>query len=150
VSLNFEFPEGIDKSLIEYTQADGSLHWLPRAQSFVYYQMGLQHDLTGEMTNEKLIEIARRIQLLDLYHQGAHYWERDGDKTVGYRHQLNDVITYWGLTCNVTHLTRTKWDAYYQKQFIKFERSGYFLTTKDVIARLSTRKKWDETDADRD
>lgn len=149
MSLNFEFAEGIDKSLIEYTNDKGELHWLPRAQSFVYYQMGLQHNLTGEMTDEKLIEIARRIQLLDLYHQGAHYWENKDGKTVGYRHQLNDVITYWGLTCNVTHLSRAKWDAYYQKQFIKFTRSGYFLTTKDVIARLRTRKPWDESDADR-
>jgi hypothetical protein len=149
MSLNFEFAEGIDKSLIEYTNKDGELHWLPRAQSFVYYQMGLQHDLTGEMTDDKLIEIARRIHLLDLYHQGAHYWEREGDKTVGYRHQLHDVITYWGLTTNVAHLSRTKWDAYYQKQFIKFTRSGYFLTTKDVLTRLRNRKPWDESDADR-
>jgi hypothetical protein len=89
----------------------------------------LQHDLTGEMTDDKLIECARRIALIDLFHTSPTIWE---GKTP-YRIQLNDVITYWGLSTNVSHLTRTKWDAYYHRCFTS--RSA-----KDVIERLRTRR----------
>lgn len=134
MSLDFKFPESIDRSLIEYsTKRDGDekpqLYWHPRAETFIWYQMLLQHDLTGEMTDDKLIECARRIALIDLFHTSPTIWE---GKTP-YRIQLNDVITYWGLSTNVSHLTRTKWDTYYQRCFIK--RSA-----KDVIERLRTRR----------
>ncbi len=114
MSLNFEFPEGIDRALIEYHQKDGSLHWLPRAQSLVFYTMLLQHDMDGEMTDEKLREIDRRINLIDLHHTYSAYWE--GDQ--GFRIQLADIVTYWGLETNVTHLSRSKWDSYYKRVFI--------------------------------
>ncbi len=139
MSLNFEFPEGIDRKLIEYTQADGSLHWLPRAQSFVFYQMGLQFDIDGEMTDEKLIECARRIALLDMMAHHAHYWEVVDGIQYGYRHSLADVVTYWGLTTNVSHKTRTQWDAYFSKCWINAKSSRYDSDVKDVIARLSKR-----------
>lgn len=126
--LNFEFAKGVDRSLIEYTKDDGKLYWHPRAESFVYYQMVLQHDLTGQMTDDKLIECARRIALIDLFHTSPHIYEGE----VAYRLQLADVITYWGLTTNVSHLTRTKWDAYYNRCFIK-------RAEKDDISRLSVR-----------
>jgi hypothetical protein len=133
MSLNFEFPKSIDRSLIEYTaQRAGDdkpqLYWHPRAEVFIYYQMLLQHDLTGEMTTDKLIEIARRIALIDLFHISPQLWEGD----VAYRVQLADVIAYWGLSTNVSHLTRSKWDAYYQRCFIKRD-------AKDVIERLRVR-----------
>ena len=113
MSLNFEFPEGIDKSLIEYTKEDGSLHWHPRAQSLVFYMMMLQHDMDGDMTDKKLREIDRRIRLIDLHHDHSAYWEG----TVGYRIQLADIVTYWGLTVNVCHLPAGKWDSYYKRCF---------------------------------
>lgn len=144
MSLNFKFPDSIDRSLIEYsTKRDGDekpqLYWHPRAEVFIWYQMLLQHDLTGEMTDDKLIEIARRIALIDLFHTSPSIWE---GKTA-YRIQLNDVITYWGLSTNVSHLTRTKWDAYYQRCFIK--RSA-----KEVIERLRVRKPYTIADGDND
>lgn len=126
--LNFEFPEGIDKSLIEYTRDDGKLYWHPRAETFIYYQMLLQHDLTGPMTDDKLIECARRIALIDLFHVSPQIYEGD----VAYRIQLADVIAYWGLSTNCSHLTRTKWDAYYNRCFLKRD-------AKDVIERLKVR-----------
>lgn len=136
MSLNFKFPDSIDRSLIEYTtQRAGddkpTLYWHPRAEVFIWYQMLLQHDLTGEMTDDKLIECARRIALIDLFHTSPQLHE--GDKS--YRVQLADVITYWGLSTNVSHLTRTKWDAYYQRCFIKRD-------AKDVIERLRIRKPY--------
>lgn len=115
MSLNFKFPDNIDKSLIEYQQEDGSLHWHPRAQSLVFYMMMLQHDMTGEMTDAKLREIDRRINLIDLHHQHPAYWEG----TNGYRIQLADIITYWGLTVNVCHLNAGRWNTYYNRCFTK-------------------------------
>jgi len=130
--LNFEFPKSVDRSLIEYKRDDGKLYWHPRAEVFIYYQMLLQHDLTGEMTDDKLIEIARRIALIDLFHVSPQLHEGDD----AYRVQLADVIAYWGLSTNVSHLTRTKWDAYYQRCFIKRD-------AKDVINRLRKRRTVD-------
>ncbi len=131
MSLNFKFPDSIDRSLIEYKRDDG-LYWHPRAEVFVWYQMLLQHNLTGEMTDDKLIEIARRIALIDLFHTSPQIHEGD----TAYRIQLNDVITYWGLTTNVTHLTRTRWDAYYHRCFITKNKQDI----KDTIERLKVRK----------
>lgn len=139
MSLNFEFAEGIDRKLIEYRHEDGSLHWTPRAQSFVWYQMALQHDIDGEMDNAKLIEIARRIAQLDMMCPDAHYWERDGDKVHGYRHSLADVVTYWGFTCNVTHLTPSKWDAYFKRCWIDTKNKRWSSEVASTINRLSQR-----------
>jgi hypothetical protein len=141
VSLNFQFAEGIDRKLIEYTQEDGSLHWTARAQSFVYYQMALQHDICGEMTDDKLIEIARRIAQIDMMCEYPHYWERDGDIQKGYRHSLADVVTYWGLTTNVSHKTRTQWDAYFNKCWTNAKANKRLLRdVQETIKRLSVRK----------
>jgi hypothetical protein len=126
--LNFKFPETTDRAIIEYKRDDGKLYWHPRAEVFIYYQMLLQHDLTGEMTDDKLIEIARRIALIDLFHVSPQLHE--GDES--YRVQLADVIAYWGLSTNCSHLTRTKWDAYYNRCFLKRD-------AKDVIERLRVR-----------
>jgi hypothetical protein len=134
MSLNFKFAETTDRAIIEYKRDDGKLYWHPRAEVFIYYQMLLQHDLTGEMTTDKLIEIARRIALIDLFHTSPQLWEGDVSSRVqlAYRVQLADVIAYWGLSTNVSHLTRSKWDAYYQRCFIKRD-------AKDVIERLRVR-----------
>ena len=110
MSLDFQFVPTIDRKLIEYRTNEGELHWLPRAEAFVWFQMGLQHNLTGEMTTKKLIEIDRRIRLLNLLNRYPKYW--DADKN-GYQIQLHDVITYWGLTTNVPHLNKQKWNQYY-------------------------------------
>lgn len=117
--LTFEFPEGIDMTLVEYKKEDGSLHWHPRAKTLVFYTMLLQHDIDGEMTDKALREIDRRIRLIDLHHTHVSYWE--GNK--GYRITLADVVTYWGLTTNAGHLSPTKWNSYYKRCFI--ERMDY-------------------------
>jgi len=110
MSLDFEFVPTIDRKLIEYTKSDGSLHWTPRAQSFVFFQMQLQHSLEGEMTGKKLEEINRRISLINLLDRRPYYYDIDGN---AYQHQINDVVTYWGLSTNVSHLTKTKWNKWY-------------------------------------
>ena len=135
MSLDFQFPESIDRSLIEYKRGDET-YWHPRAESLVWFMMILQHDTDGEMTDDKLLEIARRIALIDIFHSSAHYWEGD----VGYRIQLHDIITYWGLTTNVTHLTRTKWDAYYHKCLMSRRNAD---ERKEAIKRLSVRRPLD-------
>ena len=151
MSLNFEFPEGIDRKLIEYTQDDGSLHWLARASGFVYYMMVLQHDIEGEMTNDKLIEIARRIAQIDMMSNFNHYWETVDGVTYGYRYSLHDVVTYWGLTTNVSHKTRTQWDAYFNKCWTNAKKNKRLLDDVEaVIKRLSVRKPLStHKDADR-
>ena len=111
MSLNFQFVESIDRKLIEYRKADGSLHWHPRAQSFVFYQMALQFNLTGEKTTKKLEEIERRIKLIQYVERNrSHWYDFDG---TGYQHQLADVHTYWGLETNVGHLNKTPWNNYF-------------------------------------
>lgn len=112
MSLDFEFKKGIRRELIEYTHKDGSLHWLPRAQSFVFYQMLLQHDIDGEMNDKKMCEISRRIDLINACISTHAHWYSKNEE---YQHQMADVITYWGLTTNVTHKTRTQWDAWFAK-----------------------------------
>jgi len=112
MSLNFQFVESIDRKLIEYNREDGSLHWHPRAQSFVFYQMRLQFNLYGEMTTIKLIEIDRRIRLMNVVQKHSAWFDFDGN---GYRHQLADVITYWGLTTNVSHLGKQQWNAWFNR-----------------------------------
>lgn len=132
MSLNFKFPDNIDKSLIEYTKEDGSLHWHPRAQSLVFYMMMLQHDMDGDMTDKKLLEIDRRIRLINLHHDHVAYWE-NGE---GFRHQLPDIITYWGLTTNVMHLNKSKWDSYYKRVFldrIELTPEGHLFDTKREV-----------------
>lgn len=110
--LNFKFVDSINRELIEYTNSDGELHWHPRAQSFVFYQMLLQFNLTGEMTTKKLIEIDRRIRLLDLISKYPNWYDENGN---GYSIQLADIITYWGLQTNVGHLDKRQWNAYYNR-----------------------------------
>lgn len=114
MSLNFEFKKGIKKELIEYRQQDGSLHWLPRAQSFVFYQMMLQHDIDGKQDDKKFVEISRRIDLINhCLSRHAHWYTQ----TEEYQHQMADVITYWGLTTNVTHLSKQKWNAWFDRAY---------------------------------
>jgi len=129
--LNFEFPEGIDRTLIEYNKPDGSLHWHPRAQTLVFYTMLLQHNMDGEMTDKALREIDRRINLIDLHHTHSAYWEGDN----GYRIQLADIVTYWGLETNASHLSPAKWDAYYKRAF-----TSRVDATPDDELRNTTRK----------
>ena len=112
MSLDFEFAKGIKKELIEYRQKDGSLHWLPRAQSFVFYQMLLQHDIDGEMTDKKMCEINRRIEIINASISKHSHWY---SATEGFQHQLNDVVVYWGLTTNVSHMSMVKWNAWFAK-----------------------------------
>ena len=135
MSLNFEFPEGIDKSLIEYNKEDGSLHWHPRAQSLVFYMMLLQHDMDGDMTDAKLTEISRRINLMDLHEKHDHYWDKDGN---GYRIQMADIVTYWGLETNVSHLNRTRWDAYYKRVWTNQIKANPVETLRDTTRTINT------------
>ena len=114
MSLDFEFKKGIRRELIEYRQKDGSLHWLPRAQSFVFYQMLLQHDIDGEQKDEKLIEICRRIDIINACISTHAHWYTKNEE---YQHQMADVITYWGLTTNVTHLSKAKWNAWFNRAY---------------------------------
>ena len=112
MSLDFQFVPTIDRALIEYRNKDNELHWLPRAQSFVFFQMQLQHDLTGEMTGKKLQEIYRRISLINQTEHRAYYWDKEGN---GYQHQLHDVVTYWGLWTNVSHRNKRDWNKWFMK-----------------------------------
>lgn len=116
--LNFKFPETIDKSLIEYqAKRDGDetpqTYWHPRAECLVYFTMLLKHRLDGDMTDKALAEIDRRIRLIDLHHTRPQYWEGKN----GYRIQLADIVTYWGLDTNVEHLSAAQWNSYYNKCF---------------------------------
>jgi hypothetical protein len=114
MSLDFKFHKDTPKELYEYYRDDGKCYWHPRGESLVWFTMLLKHNLTGEMTDEKLIEIARRIALIDLYHTSPMYWE--GDK--GYRIQMADIVAYWGLWTNSGHETKRTWDAYYNRCFV--------------------------------
>lgn len=114
MSLDFKFGANTPKELYEYEQ-DGKLYWHPRGECLVWFTMILKHRLDGEMTDDKLIEIARRIALIDLFHKSPHYWIGDN----GYRIQMRDIVDYWGLWTNSGHETKRKWDAYYNKCFIQ-------------------------------
>jgi len=122
--LTFEFADTTPSELYEYKVGE-EMHWHPRATSLIYYTMLLQFNLDGEMTNKKLIEIARRIALIDLFHTSPQYWIGDN----GYRIQMADIVAYWGLHTNAGHKTKREWDAYYNRCFI--ERAD-----EDFIARI--------------
>jgi hypothetical protein len=131
--LNFKFPETIDKALIEYqTKRDGDetpqTYWHPRAESLVWFTMLLKHRLDGDMTNKALAEIDRRIRLIDLHHNQPAYWEGKN----GYRIQLADIVTYWGLDTNVEHLSAAQWNSYYNKCF----RDRIDRTTTDMLRSI--------------
>jgi len=142
MSLDFQFVESIDRKLIEYRKADGSLHWHPRAQSFVFYQMGLQFNLTGEKTTKKLQEIERRMKLRQYVERNrSHWYDFDGS---GYQHQLADVHTYWGLSTNVSHLNKTPWNNYflrYAERFADITPVRNLQTAKELIVHESPEER---------
>jgi len=89
----------------------------PELECLIFSTMGIQHDLTGEMTDDKLKEICRRIDLLKgIGALPSYYASNDNPKRFQKIYpSIESVIRYWGLWTNVTHLSKSKWTTYLTK-----------------------------------
>lgn len=119
MSLDWNMPKEFfeTKKHLMYNKKDeqGNARLQIELECLIFTTMHLQHNLTGEMTDEALMEIERRLNLL----QGigclmAWYYGREdlSDKTYV---NLETVIRYWGLNTNVSHLKKVEWN----KRFLK-------------------------------
>jgi len=119
MSLDWKMPKEFfeTKKHLMYNKEDakGNARLQIELECLIFTTMHLQHNLDGEMTDEALMEIERRLNLL----QGigclmAWYYGREDlrDKTYV---NLETVIRYWGLWTNVSPLKKTEWN----KRFLK-------------------------------
>jgi len=119
MSLDWKMPKEFyeTKKHLMYTKEDanGNSKMQVELECLIFTMLHLQHDIDGEMTDEALMEIERRLNLL----QGigclmAWYYGREDlrDKTYV---NIETVIRYWGLWTNVSHLKKTEWN----KRFLR-------------------------------
>jgi hypothetical protein len=90
----------------------------PELHCLIFGTMTLQHSLQGEMTDDVLKEISRRLTLLNaIGAMPTYYCSTDEGKK---RHKkieisIETIIRYWGLYTNVSHLSASKWNAYFMR-----------------------------------
>lgn len=89
----------------------------PELECLIFSTMGIQYNLTGEMTDEALKEICRRIDLLKgIGALPSYYASNDNPKRFQKIYpSIESVIRYWGLHTNVSHLSKSKWNTYLSK-----------------------------------
>ena len=93
----------------------------PELQCLIFGQMLIQHDTDGEMTDEKLVEIHRRLTLLTGTESLPTWsiWDDEvpelKDKIFRRPPNIETVIRYWGLSTNVSHKNAKEWDKYFIK-----------------------------------
>lgn len=111
----------------------------PELQCLIFGQMLIQHDMDGEMTDEKLIEIHRRLTLL-AGTESLPTWSIWDDEVPELKNKIfrrppniETVIRYWGLQTNVSHKKPKEWDKY----FIKITQSR----KSDVMYEVEEAKK---------
>ena len=92
---------------------DGSCKTQVELECLIFSTMTIQFNLTGEMTDAKLMEIHRRLELLNGQEMLMSWTVWDGEKRQKQSVNLETVIRYWGLDTNVSHLTDKKWNAYF-------------------------------------
>lgn len=119
MSLNWEMPEEFynnHKNLM-YTEEDknGNCKVQVELECLIFSTMMIQHDMDGEMTDEKLKEIQRRITLLDGIGSLMSWTVWDGNAKRQQSVNLESVIRYWGLQTNVSHLSEKKWNAFFHR-----------------------------------
>ena len=123
MSLNWKMPDSFNKKLIWRTlkgeplnldDKEQEVNVQPELECLIFATMGIQHNLQGEMTDEVLIEISRRIDLLKgIGAMPSYYVSNDEPKQFKKIYPcVESVIRYWGLHTNVSHLTATKWNKY--------------------------------------
>lgn len=111
----------------------------PELQCLIFGQMLIQHDTDGEMTDEKLVEIHRRLTLLTGT-ESLPTWSIWDDEVPELKNKIfrrppniETVIRYWGLQTNVSHKKPKEWDKY----FIKITQSR----KSDVMYEVEEAKK---------
>lgn len=119
MSLNWEMPKKFfeEKKHLMYTEEDeqGNCRVQVELECLIFSTMLIQHNLTGEMTDDKLKEIHRRLILLDGIGSLMSWTVWDDDLTSKQSVCLETVIRYWGLSTNVSHLPESKWNKYFHR-----------------------------------
>lgn len=141
MSLNWEMPKEFfenHKNLMWRDNEDDTSDVQPELQCLIFGTMLIQHDMDGEMTDEKLVEIHRRLTLLAGTDSLPTWtlWSDEIPKLKGiFRRPPNieTVIRYWGLETNVSHKKAKEWDKY----FIKITQSR----KSDVMYEVEEAKK---------
>ncbi len=108
------------KNLMYRDNDDDTSDVQPELQCLIFGQMLIQHDTDGEMTDDKLVEIHRRLTLLAGTDSLPTWsiWDDEIPELKGiYRRPPNieTVIRYWGLQTNVSHKKPKEWDKYFLK-----------------------------------
>jgi len=122
MSLNWKMPDSFNKKLIWRTlkgeplnldDKEQEVNVQPELECLIFGTMTIQHDLNGEMNDDALKEISRRIELLNGVNALPTYsiWDK-GNQQQKIKISLETIIRYWGLWTNVTHLSRAKWDKF--------------------------------------
>jgi hypothetical protein len=109
MSLNWKMPEDFNKKLIWNDANDGEIH--TELHCLIFTCMHLLHNIDGEMTDDKLCEIDRRLRLL-VGLDCVMKWSV-GDEGDYRMHTVNleTVIRYWGLSTNCGHYSASKWNT---------------------------------------
>lgn len=120
MSLDWQMPEEFFKNykhLMWKDNEDGTSKVQPELEALIWSTMLIQHDIHGLMTDEKLFEINRRIELLDSNESMPRWSVYHDSLTAPIRKcpNLETVIRYWGLETNVPHKTASQWDKYFLK-----------------------------------
>ncbi len=117
MSLNWQMPKDFfeTKKHLMYTPDDenGNCKVQVDLECLIFSTMTIQHNLTGDMTDKKLFEIQRRLELLKGQEMLMSWSVWSGDEKVSQSVDLETVIRYWGLDTNVIHLNERKWNSYF-------------------------------------
>ena len=149
MSLNWKMPDEFHKNkkhlMYKNIKDDDSADVQVEFECLIFSTMHIQHNLTGEMTEEVLIEIERRLNLLKGIGCLMSYSLFDGTNHRTIHTNLESVIRYWGLDTNVSHLSRTAWN----KRFIKMSEIRPYEFKYTVQEAKDNIAKFDVTQADR-
>jgi len=160
MSLNWKMPDDFNKKLIWNDENDGELH--TELHCLIFTSMHLLHNLTGEMTDDKLMEIDRRLRLLDGLDCILKWYCNEGEERVSGKVNLETVIRYWGLDTNCGHYSASKWNTRLMKiskssQWdIKYAKEGAlkriaenpdltqpYIQQKELLSLIKARKELD-------
>jgi hypothetical protein len=117
MSLNWQMPKEFHENHknLMYTdiKEDGSCKVQVDLECLIFSTMTIQHNLTGEMTDKKLFEIQRRLDLLKGQEMLMSWTVWHNEERISQSVDLETVIRYWGLDTNVIHLNERKWNSYF-------------------------------------
>ena len=136
MSLDWKLPKDFNLNLVWKDETKDEVK--AELYCLIFGTMTICHDLTGEMTDDKLKEISRRIKLLNQTGCLMSYSVSHNNDYEKVSLSLESVIRYWGLWTNVSHKKPKEWD----KMFIKMNSIDEYVFKSEKEKALEVIKDY--------